>query len=138
VLTGSFVRIKPDQRGHKPNYGSRRYTIEDRRNRMLQMLGPASAPSAEGDPVVRIHQDANVFVTEIDAGVTVPFVLRPLRQLYVVCAEGAAALAGTAEALDTRDGMEIENRDPAAAQTVQFAAGPTGAHLMLVEMALAP
>jgi redox-sensitive bicupin YhaK (pirin superfamily) len=40
-VTCRFIQvwISPDQRGHKPQYGSREFTKADRHNKLLQILG---------------------------------------------------------------------------------------------------
>jgi redox-sensitive bicupin YhaK (pirin superfamily) len=135
----------PDRRGHTPRYGSRRFTAADRHNTLLQLRGPEGG--AHG--AIGMHQDANVYVTEIDAGAAVSLALAPRRQLYIVCAEGAATAASDGAppvALNTRDAAEfVHTTTPtdgggggaATAATVTLTAGGAGAHCMLIEMAAA-
>lgn len=56
---------RPDQRGHKPQYGSRVHAPEDRHNRLLHLLGGTGMPPAwnnvhgVGQPIT-LHQACSV------------------------------------------------------------------------------
>lgn len=113
-----------------------------RHNRLLHVIAPdpASAPSGEEaattPSLIRIHQDANVYVGELDAGVSVSLPLRTDRQLYVVAAEGSAAVSDHTQStvsLGTRDGLEVVNRG-GKDEAVTVTAGGSGVHVMLIEM----
>lgn len=72
------------RRGHTPQYGSSNYEPAERRNRLLRILGgTGAAPAWPGlhtrDDIV-LHQDANVIVSESDAGTTFELPLGPSRQ----------------------------------------------------------
>lgn len=87
------VWLTPDRRGHTPQYGSSTYTQDDRHNRLLHILSGVGAEPDWGESVnrkgcIRLHADANVFVSENDAGVSYQLKLSPGRQAYLVCAEG--------------------------------------------------
>jgi len=58
--------ILPSRRGLPPSLEQRQLTAEDRHNRLLQILRPEGT---EGDGVT-VHQDASVYVSRLDAGVT--------------------------------------------------------------------
>ena len=91
-------------------------------------------------------QDANVFVSESDAGVRHELVLAPGRQAYLVCIEGSLSVVaagggqagGEAEALlGERDAAELVAAQPGKPLHVSLTAqGTGGAHLMLIEMKL--
>lgn len=43
---------------------------------------------------VKVNTDMGLFVTELSAGKSVPYAVRPGRKAYVVCLEGSAGLRG--------------------------------------------
>lgn len=76
-------------------------------------------------------QDANVFVSEADAGVTQDIELGSQRQAYLICIEGN--LKVNEVALSSRDAMEIIS-DGSNPFPVSLAAGSHGCHFLMVEM----
>lgn len=71
-------RIVPDRKGHTPRYGSKRFADTDRLNKIQHLVGNEKEIK---DGVIPIHQDANIFVSELEAGKSVNFTLDPSRQL---------------------------------------------------------
>jgi redox-sensitive bicupin YhaK (pirin superfamily) len=130
------VWITPDKRGHKPQYGSARYTKDDRHNRLLHVLrGTGASPAWRGVHSItatRLQQDANVFVSESDAGSSFDLLLAPRRQAYLVCAEGSMKV-NDVELLQ-RDAAEIKGAHDTSTQLRLRVTG-SGAHFMLIEMA---
>ncbi|GLC38466.1 hypothetical protein PLESTB_001728900 [Pleodorina starrii] len=132
--------ITPDRRGHKPQYGSSSYDKSDRHNRLLQILGgtgsPPEWPNTHNPHSIRLHQDANVFVSESEPGVRFDLSLGPTRQAYLICIEGD--LRANDVQLDTRDGARLVGAAggvAGGAAALSLTAGPTGAHFLIVEMA---
>ena len=129
--------IVPRARGLPPNYGSVRGDADlarARRNKWVHLL--SDADSASADTPVKVAQDVNLFVTELDAGAALPLVVGDGRQAYLLCVEGAAAFrtegdSRTAE-LERHDAMEILGR---SATPIEVAAGEAGAHILYFEMA---
>jgi hypothetical protein len=64
----------------------------DRHNRLLHILGGTSAapawPDVHAPNSIRLHQDANVYVSESDADKRFELTLGANRQAYLVCIEG--------------------------------------------------
>lgn len=135
------IWISPDQRGHAPQYGSTTYESEDRHNKILQVLGGTGplvshwphyhAKGGEAD-VIRLHQDANVLVSEMDAGVEFSIPIAADRQLYFVQIEGSSSIGGGVMELSARDALRAVVTGKEAMLSVQ--AGPNGAHWLMVEM----
>ncbi len=54
------VWLTPDRRGHEPQYGSERYTREDRHNKLLHLLGGTGRvpdwPNLEAGKCIKLHQ----------------------------------------------------------------------------------
>lgn len=88
------VWLTPERKGVTPQYGSSRYTTADRHNVLLPILRGSGAPpawpgmSAAAGSAPAVHQDANVYVSESDAGVVHELALGPARQAYLLCMEG--------------------------------------------------
>lgn len=82
--------IVPRKRGLSPNYGS--YTpasASEYANGWSHLVSDVG-----GAGKVNINQDFNIYMAEVDAGVSLPPLALPAgRQAYVVCAEGAAQVS---------------------------------------------
>jgi redox-sensitive bicupin YhaK (pirin superfamily) len=100
------VWILPDQRQLHPHYDCRSYSTQVRRNKFLQI-----ASGTKIDGTFQIHQDANVFVSEITKGFQVLFTQSRKRQSYLVCLEGNMDVNGIElqqhEALRSSGEMEL-------------------------------
>jgi len=84
------------------------------------------------DPTpVKIHSDANIFVSELKAACSLPLRVRASRQAYFLCLEGHVAVAGECleESLSQHDAAEIVGD-----VELKLTAGANGAHLLVVEM----
>ncbi len=93
------IWVLPDRRGHTPNYGEYKFKYEDRMGKWLHFVS-----SKEGDAPIKVNQDVNFYVTEIEAGKEMEFEVKEGRQAYVVQIEGKSEINSTA--MNTRDGME--------------------------------
>ncbi|MDD2459055.1 MAG: pirin family protein [Eubacteriales bacterium] len=120
--TARFLQIwiLPDRRGHSPQYGDYRFDWEARHNQWLQIVS-----GTDGAAPIKIHQDANLFVLELDAGRNIDFNLAPDRQAYLIQIEGTSLANGIA--LNTRDATEF------IAETITLEA-QTKSHYILIEM----
>ncbi len=76
-------------------------------------------------------QDANVFVSEADAGMSQDILLGQDRQAYLICIEGG--LAVNEVDLSMRDAIEIVATDSSAFE-VKLTAGSQGSHFLMIEM----
>eukprot|EP00403_Amphidinium_massartii_P010484 CAMPEP_0178423112 /NCGR_PEP_ID=MMETSP0689_2-20121128/27522_1 /TAXON_ID=160604 /ORGANISM="Amphidinium massartii, Strain CS-259" /LENGTH=275 /DNA_ID=CAMNT_0020044699 /DNA_START=72 /DNA_END=899 /DNA_ORIENTATION=+ len=128
--------ILPRRRGLRPNYGSMcgsGAAAEARKDKWAHLVADAESPDpdAKKNAAILIQQDCNAYVTELSAGKTSP----PLevasgRQAYVLCVEGEVQQAGTGEVMRQHDAAEIMG-----ASTLELAAGPKGALVLVFEMA---
>jgi redox-sensitive bicupin YhaK (pirin superfamily) len=89
ILRFIQVWILPNQSQLPPKYGHKTHFPQARRNKFLQI---ASGAKIEG--AFQIHQDANVFVSEITKGNQILFTQSAKRQSYLVCLEGNVAING--------------------------------------------
>lgn len=93
------IWIFPDKQGYDPNYGDRQFDWEDRVNKWLHVVS-----STDGNAPINIHQDANIYVTELEAGQSLDFDLASGRQAYLVQIEGESEING--QTMTTRDALE--------------------------------
>lgn len=96
--------ILPGTANLPPSNEQHQFTREDRADRLLRVLGP------EGGDVVKVHQDAAVFVTSLSPGTTVTHEFHGARRgAYVYLIEGAATFGG--EDVDTGDAAIVTEAD---------------------------
>ncbi len=112
--------IFPRAKNLQPRYGSVRFTEADRRNRWLHFAGPDG-----GETPVQLHQDANMYAAQLEAGETLVFHVDTGRQLYVKVMEGTAVVNGIT--LETGDAAEVT-------EEVLLFSTDSQAHLLSVEM----
>lgn len=87
---------------------------------------------AAHETAVKIDQDANIYVTEVDPATSVRFELSAGRQGYLLCMEGSATVASNEVevALDRHDASEVFG--PSVLTITTSSDSPT--HFLLVEM----
>lgn len=85
------------------------------------------------DTPIKINQDANIFVSEIEAGNSASLDIREGRQAYLLCMEGTAQIDGShgSVTLTRHDAAEIYGANSIVAAPTS---GAEGTHLLLVEM----
>ena len=98
------IWVIPDKRDYKPAYGDYRFKAEDRINKWLNIVS-----SKEGNAVIKINQDANFYVVELDEGKEIDFSVDKGRQAYLVQIEGDSTINNIL--LDERDSLEIIEED---------------------------
>lgn len=120
--TARFLQIwiLPDQKGYKPNYGDFRFDWSERVNRWFHIVS-----GQQGLAPIKINQDANIYVLELDGGKEIDFEVKPGRQAYVVLIEGDADM--NQNHLFTRDALE------SVEETLEIKAN-SKTHLLVIEM----
>lgn len=98
------IWILPDARGYKPNYGDYRFDWNDRKNKWLQIVS-----STNGSAPIKINQDSNIYVLELDKEQDIIFSVSKDRQAYLVQIEGNSNINGIE--LNMRDGLESVEED---------------------------
>jgi redox-sensitive bicupin YhaK (pirin superfamily) len=93
------IWILPDTGGLKPEVEQRVFTRADRTDKLLRVFGP------DGGDVVKIHQDASVYVASLSAGVEVTHAMGDGRGVYAYVIEGAATFDG--EDVATGDAAKV-------------------------------
>lgn len=93
--------IMPARRGLPPSVEQRQYTVEDRHNRLLQVLRPDGADALG----LTVHQDASMHVARLDSGVNVERLVREGHGGYLYLIEGDLELNG--EGLTRGDAAKV-------------------------------
>jgi len=105
------IWILPDTAGLKPEVEQRVFTVADRTNRLLKVIGP------EGGDVVKVHQDAAVYVASLAPGNGVTHEIGTGRGVYAYLIGGAASFddqdveTGDAAKVTNQPGLRILARD---------------------------
>ena len=113
------IWIIPPFTGLPRLYGSHQYKEEERQNRLLNIVS-----SQNGDSKIKIYQDINIFVSELDK--ELDFKIKKDRQVYFVQIEGSSNINGTL--LENGDAMEIVDEDILTIKPI------TKSHILFIEM----
>ncbi len=94
------IWIMPDRRGHQPGYEQKSVPDADKRGRMRLIASPDGR-----DGSVTIHQDARLYVGELETAGTLTFELPPGRRGFVQVVKGAIDMNGVG--LEAGDGARV-------------------------------
>ena len=94
------IWILPDAKGYTPNYGDYRFDWNERVNKWLHIVS-----GEQGNAPIKIHQDMNIYVVELDAGNSIKHTLADGRQAYLIQIEGNGEING--HPLYAKDAAEI-------------------------------
>lgn len=114
------IWILPDKKGHTPNYGEYKFEWELRKNNWLHIVS-----NKNGETPVKINQDVNFYVLELDKEKQISFPVQKNRQAYLVQIEGTSTINDII--LNARDAMEIVEED------ISITANETS-HILIIEM----
>lgn len=114
------IWIYPDRAGHTPGYGDHSFEASERSGKLLKLVSPKN-----GDGAAKINQDANIYVTELEAGELLDFEVGRDRQAYVVQIEGEAKYNELT--LTMRDALEVTSEDLKIEAISR-------SHIMIIEM----
>lgn len=84
------IWIQPSMRGIRPRYSDGKVKPDDKRNQWKQIVGPDKSKGT-----VSVHQDANIFATQIDARQTLDYTVEKGRHVWLQVAKGSLAVNGT-------------------------------------------
>jgi redox-sensitive bicupin YhaK (pirin superfamily) len=98
------IWILPDTPDLEPSVEQQMFTIEDRTDRLLEVIGPRGGPSA-----VKVHQDARVLVSRLNPGVEVSHPVGDGRGVYAYLIDGEASFDG--EPVATGDAAKVTDQD---------------------------
>jgi redox-sensitive bicupin YhaK (pirin superfamily) len=127
--------LTPAEYGLEPQYGSACSSEEERRNRWCHIVSDSRKPGI--NTPVKIFQDVNMFVAELDAGSEVSLNIMANRQAYVLCIEGENLVVGGEVELSRYDALKVVNTAEGGDVDLVFKASSavSGAHVLVVEMA---
>ena len=81
------IWIVPPKAGFPRLYGSKRFEEIDRKNRLLNIVS-----SQNGTADIKIYQDINIYVSELETNKTLDFKIEKNRQVYFVQIEGSSSV----------------------------------------------
>jgi quercetin 2,3-dioxygenase len=98
------IWILPDTPDLEPSVEQQVFTVQDRTDRLLQVVGPRGGPS-----VVKVHQDASVLVSRLNPGTEVSHQIGEGRGVYAYLIDGEATFDG--EPVATGDAAKVTDQD---------------------------
>jgi len=104
--------ILPDTPSLTPSVAQRQFTVEDRRDRWLPVLGP------HGDDVVSVHQEASAFVASVGPGASVEHAVDAGRGAYLYVIEGSTTL-GHDERLHRGDAVKVQGPEHVVTDAIE-------------------
>ena len=115
------IWVYPPKRGLPRLYGSHRFTQEERKNKLLNIVS-----SQEGNAKIKIYQDVQFYVSELEKDKSIEFDIKKNRQVYFVLIEGSA-LINSVE-LNDGDAMEITKESNLEIKAME------NSHFLFIEM----
>ncbi len=73
------IWILPPEKNLPTLYGSHKYARNERKNRLLNIVSPQN-----GEAKIKLYQDVNIYVCELDAGKEIEYEIGENRQVYYV------------------------------------------------------
>ncbi|WP_428023411.1 pirin family protein [Arcobacter sp.] len=115
------IWIIPPKAGMPRLYGSKKYLKEERENKLLNIVS-----SQDGNSEIKIYQDVNFYVSELEKEKSLDFTLKEKRQVYFVQIEGTSTINGIE--INERDAMEITKENSIHIKAI------TDSHFLFIEM----
>ncbi|QOP40770.1 pirin family protein [Sulfurimonas marina] len=103
-------------------YGSHKFSKEERENKLLRIVS-----SQNSDAKIKLHQDVNMYVSELGEGKTLSFELQKDRQVYFVVIKGELTLNGLE--LNAHDACECTDETSLEIKAL------SDTHFLFIEMA---
>ena len=116
------IWIIPPKTGLPRLYGSKRYEEKDRINKFLNIVS-----SQEGNADIKIYQDINIYVSELEIDKSLEFEIKENRQVYFVQIEGSSNINEIT--LNAGDAMEIVDIEKIEIKALE------NSHFLFIEMA---
>lgn len=115
------IWITPPKDSLPKLYGQENYKEEERENRLLKIVS-----SKKGDAKIKIHQDVNIYVSQVDEAKILEYKIEEKRQVYFVQIEGTSLVND----IELNDGDALELQD---VKTLNIKA-ITSSHFLFIEM----
>ncbi|MFI5416123.1 MAG: hypothetical protein ACHQXJ_02095, partial [Nitrososphaerales archaeon] len=93
-------------RGLKPSWEQKKYTKDDRKNKLLPVISPKNSNQKDG---LAISQNATFYISNLEEGRDLSHITQGDRIAYLFVIEGKVTLNG--QVLHTRDIAQIENEE---------------------------
>ncbi|AXX88652.1 hypothetical protein CKA55_10500 [Arcobacter suis] len=116
------IWIIPPKAGLPRLYGSKRYEEKDRINKFLNIVS-----STDGTADIKIYQDINIYVSELEINKSLEFEIKENRQVYFVQIEGSSNINEIT--LNAGDAMEIIDIKKIEIKALE------NSHFLFIEMA---
>lgn len=116
------IWIIPPKAGLPRLYGSKRYEEKDRINKFLNIVS-----SQNGNADIKIYQDINIYVSELEIDKSLEFEIKENRQVYFVQIEGSSNINEIT--LNAGDAMEIVDIEKIEIKALG------NSHFLFIEMA---
>jgi redox-sensitive bicupin YhaK (pirin superfamily) len=98
------IWIIPPQKELEPIYGEELYTSSERENKLLNIVSGTDVNAR-----VKINQEVNIYVCELDAEKSIEYILTKEKQIYFVQIEGHSSINSLT--MSPSDAMEIVNEN---------------------------
>lgn len=115
------IWIIPPKSGLPRLYGSKRFEEIDRKNKLLNIVS-----SQNGKAVIKIYQDINIYVSELEIDKSLEFEIKENRQVYFVQIEGSSNINEIT--LNAGDAMEIVDIEKIEIKALE------NSHFLFIEM----
>ena len=115
------IWIVPPKSGLPRLYGSKSFKENDRKDKLLNIVS-----GQNGTSDIKIYQDVNIYVSELDINKTLNFDIKKDRQIYFVQIEGSSSVNGIT--LNNGDAMEIIDIDKLDIKALE------NSHFLFIEM----
>lgn len=115
------IWIVPPKAGLPRLYGSKNFKEADRKNKLLNIVS-----SQDGNADIKIYQDVNMYVSELEVDKIINFDIKKDKQVYFVQIEGTSSINGTR--LSNGDAMEIVDIDKLDIKALE------NSHFLFIEM----
>nr|WP_308743359.1 pirin family protein [uncultured Anaerocolumna sp.] len=115
------IWVYPDKKGYEPNYGDYRFPWELRKSKWLPIVS-----GQQGNAPIKINQDANFYVVELEKGNEITFEVNKNRQAYLVQIEGESQINDIN--MNAKDGLEIVE------ENINIKATENSSHILVIEM----
>lgn len=116
------IWIIPPKAGLPRLYGSKRFEENERKNRLLNIVS-----SQNGNADIKIYQDVNIYVSELETNKSLEFEIKENRQVYFVQIGGSSNINEIT--LNAGDAMEIVDIEKIEIKALE------NSHFLFIEMA---
>ena len=115
------IWIIPPKAGLPRLYGSKRFEENERKNRLLNIVS-----SQNGNADIKIYQDVNIYVSELEIDKSLEFEIKENRQVYFVQIEGSSNINEII--LNAGDALEIVDIEKIEIKALE------NSHFLFIEM----